>query len=112
MERMKKYKQDSKRLRESDLGESFSANVRLENNYCRGFQQGLIFLFYAMKEMKIEKVSAWDVFQASNVAGLMRLREMHPRWYGEVFIDVFCRKHLMRKKPRRDTDKGSQRPSE
>jgi hypothetical protein len=95
---MNKYKQNSKRLRGSDLGESFPANVRLENNYCRGFQQGLVFLFFVMKEMELENVSALDVFQASNVAGLMRLRKSHPRWYGEAFIDEFCKTHLKRKR--------------
>ena len=95
---MNRYKQKSDRLRGSDLSESFPVNVRLENNYCRGFQQGLIFLFYAMREMEIENVSIGDVLKASDVAGSMRLQKMHPRWYGEVFIHKFSKTHLKRKR--------------
>jgi hypothetical protein len=92
---MKKYKQDSKRLRESDFLDILTpVNVRLENNYCRGFQQGLVFLLFAMKEMELENVSALDVYQASIIAGSMRLRKSHPRWYGDAFIDEFCKAHL------------------
>ena len=94
---MNRYKQKSERLRGSDLDESFPVNVRLENNYCRGFQQGLIFLFYAMREMGIENVSIGDVLQASVVAELMRRQKMHPRWYGEAFIHKFRKTHLKRK---------------
>ena len=89
-----RYKQKSERLRGSDLSESFPVNVRLENNYCRGFQQGLIFLFYAMREMKLENVSIEDVLKASDIAGSMRFRKMHPRWYGDVFMHKFRKAYL------------------
>ena len=96
---MKKYKQDSKRLRGSDfLDILIPANVLLENNYCRGFQQGLVFLFFAMEEMKIKNVSTLDVYQASMIAEAMRSRESHPRWYGDAFIDEFCKAYLKRQK--------------
>jgi len=95
---MKKYKQDSKRLRGSDFTDIvIPANVLLENNYCRGFQQGLVFLFFAMEEMKIENVSTLDVYQASMVAEAMRSQESHSRWYGNAFIDEFCKAYLKRR---------------
>ena len=98
---MKKYKQDSKRLRESDFSDILTpVNVRLENNYCRGFQQGLVFLFFAMKEMELENVSALDVYEASNIAGSMRMRRMHPRWYGEAFVNELFKMQAKEKRKR------------
>jgi len=75
------------KLRKSDLEKvCYPENVRLENNYCRGFQQGLMFLYNSMQYNCKETITKEQVLEAATIAGATRFQKTHQRWYGESFV--------------------------